>query len=160
MVNLLADFYRQNEWANLRLLDACRGLSDEQLDATVPGTYGSIRETLMHFGSDWDYIDALGGTYEGPRFDHRGPFVGFDVLEAAFRATADGLIERAEAVSRDGSYRVVDGEDSCDAEVVLVQALNHATDHRSQVCVVLSSLGIEPPGLDGWNWGHHTGRAT
>jgi uncharacterized damage-inducible protein DinB len=42
------DFYRHNLWANLRLLDACASLTDEQLDAGVPGTYGPIRDTLVH----------------------------------------------------------------------------------------------------------------
>ena len=30
----LIHFFRQNLWANLRLLDECASLTDEQLDAT------------------------------------------------------------------------------------------------------------------------------
>ena len=33
MVSLLVMFYEHNTWANLRLLDFCAGLSDEQLQA-------------------------------------------------------------------------------------------------------------------------------
>src|SRR4029453_13698709 len=35
-------------WATLQLIDACRPLTREQLDAPVPGTYGSILETTRH----------------------------------------------------------------------------------------------------------------
>ena len=49
MTTGLADCFRYNLWANLRLLDACACLSDSQLDApAAPGTFGSVRETLMH----------------------------------------------------------------------------------------------------------------
>lgn len=44
----IADFFRQNQWANAALIDACRGLTDEQLDTTVEGVFGSIRSTLQH----------------------------------------------------------------------------------------------------------------
>ena len=44
----LTTLYRHNRWANLRLLERCAGLSDEQLDATLLGTFGSIRDTLQH----------------------------------------------------------------------------------------------------------------
>jgi uncharacterized damage-inducible protein DinB len=40
--------HQHNLWANLRLLGACAKLTDEQLDASAPGTYGRIRDTLVH----------------------------------------------------------------------------------------------------------------
>ena len=40
----------------------------------------------------------------------------------------------------------------------LAQVLHHGTDHRSQVCTVLTSLGIEPPGIDLWDYGDELGR--
>lgn len=33
---------------------------------------------------------------------------------------------------------------------VLIQAVNHASDHRSQVATLLSQQDITPPELDGW----------
>jgi len=33
---------------------------------------------------------------------------------------------------------------------VVIQAINHAIDHRSQIATLLSQQGIEPPDLDGW----------
>src|SRR5437763_1338226 len=36
------------------------------------------------------------------------------------------------------------------AIVVVIQAINHAIDHRSQISTLLSQQDIEPPDLDGW----------
>jgi uncharacterized damage-inducible protein DinB len=48
MTTGLPDFFTYKLWANLRLLDTCAHLSDAQLDATTRGTFGSVRETLLH----------------------------------------------------------------------------------------------------------------
>ena len=47
----LTTLFRHNLWANERLIELCAGLSDEQLDATLLGTFGSIRDTLQHIVS-------------------------------------------------------------------------------------------------------------
>ena len=36
--------------------------------------------------------------------------------------------------------------------LLLVQAINHATEHRAQVAAILTQQGIEPPSLDGWTY--------
>lgn len=42
----------KNRWANLLLLDACKDLSESQLDAAdIEGTFGSIQDTLLHLAS-------------------------------------------------------------------------------------------------------------
>jgi uncharacterized damage-inducible protein DinB len=42
--------------------------------------------------------------------------------------------------------------------VRLAQVLHHGTDHRSQVCTALTSLGIEPPLIDVWDYAESQGR--
>jgi uncharacterized damage-inducible protein DinB len=44
----LAQLVRYTRWATLRLIDACLGLTDEQLATRAPGTSGSIAELPMH----------------------------------------------------------------------------------------------------------------
>ncbi len=44
----LVEMMRYNAWANSTLFDACRELTDEQLDARLPVTSGSTRELLTH----------------------------------------------------------------------------------------------------------------
>ena len=40
------------------------------------------------------------------------------------------------------------------------QALHHGTDHRSQICTALTTLGMEPPLIDVWDFGAEVGRVT
>jgi uncharacterized damage-inducible protein DinB len=42
--------------------------------------------------------------------------------------------------------------------VRLAQALHHGTDHRSQICTALTSIGVEPPAIDVWDYGLANGR--
>src|SRR5438477_12930653 len=54
---------RHGVWANEKLLDRCRALTDEQLELTVPGTYGTIRNTLAHIvASEEGYLVRLLGS--------------------------------------------------------------------------------------------------
>ena len=39
---------RHDVWATEQLLERCRALTKEQLELTVPGTYGGIRRTFVH----------------------------------------------------------------------------------------------------------------
>ena len=65
---LLIEAFRYNKWANLHLLDVCSGLSDEQLQLTVPGTYGTIAATLMHLlAAEQRYLRRLGLLAESAR---------------------------------------------------------------------------------------------
>ena len=58
--SLLTDAFDHHVWASIRLLDACSQLTAEQLETTVPGTYGSILDTLRHLvGADASYLAAL-----------------------------------------------------------------------------------------------------
>ena len=40
--------------------------------------------------------------------------------------------------------------------VVMVQAINHATEHREQIKSMLSALGVTPPDIDGWSYAEVT----
>ena len=40
----------------------------------------------------------------------------------------------------------------------LAQALHHGTDHRSQICTTLTTLGVEPLGIDVWDLCRQDGR--
>src|SRR2546430_11529778 len=54
---------RHGSWANGRLLERCRALTAEQLELTVPGTYGTIRKTLAHVvASEEGYLVRLLGS--------------------------------------------------------------------------------------------------
>jgi uncharacterized damage-inducible protein DinB len=37
------------------------------------------------------------------------------------------------------------------ASLILLQAVNHGTEHHPQVATILTQLGIDPPAMDGWH---------
>jgi uncharacterized damage-inducible protein DinB len=151
MTTGLPDFYRYNLWANLRLLDACAQLSDAQLDATLGGTFGSIRETLMHiFSAEEGYVRHFTGTAPTPRLKEMSTFPGFDELRRRAELSGRTLITIAEQGDLDQIFYLDNGTYEVPAIIVLIQAINHAIDHRSQISTLLSQQGIEPPELDGW----------
>jgi uncharacterized damage-inducible protein DinB len=154
MPDLISDFIRQNEWANLRLIEVCRQLTDDQLDATSEGTFGSIRDTLMHIiSSEGWYAFRLG--HKPPVQTEDGDWVGFDALAASASSAADALNE---AAHQSGDQLIAGEEHDFEAAVVIVQAVHHGTDHRSQICTVLTTLGIEPPDVSSWSWGLAAGK--
>jgi uncharacterized damage-inducible protein DinB len=156
----LVELFRHNQWANLRLLAACSGLSEEQLDASAAGTYGHIADTLVHIlAAEERYVTQLtGNAPERPLRESAG-FPGFGELEARAQASGDALIKIAErdpfAEVLHGSYQ--EEPYSIRAVVPLVQAIHHATKHRTQVLTILSQQGIEPPDLSGWAFGDAMG---
>jgi uncharacterized damage-inducible protein DinB len=161
MDSALAELFKHNLWANLIVLDKCSELSDEQLDTEVSGTYGSILNTLLHIvGAEERYIDRLLQRPWSP-LREREDFKGFADLRAAAEKSGAELIKIAEScdpnailrgTNRDGKrYEIA-------APVMLTQAINHSTEHRTHINSILTHLGIEPCDVDGWAYGDAHGQ--
>jgi len=135
------------------LLDACAVLDEAALDAGAPGAYGSVRDTLVHLcAAEERYVAALTGRAPEYPLREADAFPGFDTLRERAQASGTALIAIAEDV-RDGqpvrgTYRGEPFEMS--AAVFLLQAVNHATEHRTNVTTILAAGRTEPPVLDGW----------
>lgn len=57
---ILETLFRHHLWANLQLLEVCRTLREEQLQATVVGVYGSIGDTWQHMArSERSYFSRI-----------------------------------------------------------------------------------------------------
>jgi uncharacterized damage-inducible protein DinB len=152
---ILAELFRHNLWANLTLLDLYATLSEEILATSVPGTYGGIRETLTHLvGAEERYLSALVGGPErrNPTLEATAPDVA-TLREHAHQSGA-GLIAYAGTVESNPTLDVTWRGQTYEmpAALFLVQAINHATEHRSQIKIALTQAGITPPELDGWTW--------
>ena len=160
--SLLDDAFAHHVWATLRLIDTCMTLTPEQLNAPVPGTYGSILETMRHsVGGDTYYLSHLTGDpareIESGPMDLRALRV---AMEADERTWNELLAAGPDPVV---VVKDVDGggwERDASTGVRFAQALHHGTDHRSQICTALTMLGIEPPLIDVWAFGAETGRVT
>jgi uncharacterized damage-inducible protein DinB len=151
--NVLKRLFEHNNWANLQLIQACSTLSDEQLDAQPQtATKGSIRSTLQHLiNSQEDYLSQLMGIEA--RFNWQAS-PDFNELNQVANSTGEGLIARALNEPSETSKTPFEKDGyAVEPWVVMIQAINHATEHREQIKSMLSTLGITPPRIDGWAYG-------
>ena len=158
--SLLADPFAHHVWATLKLLDACLVLSPEQLETAVPGTYGSILETVRHLvGADASYLFALtGGRVAAIDEDHMDLRELRSVMERNGAAWSSLLAQDLDADAVVVRHRDDGSESHAPTGIRLAQALHHGTDHRSQVCTALTVLGVEPPPIDLWDFADQDGR--
>jgi uncharacterized damage-inducible protein DinB len=105
--------------------------------------------------AEQDYLSQLMGTV--PRYNWKAP-PAFAELQQAVDFTAEGLL----ALARDDSGKSLDAQIHSDdghtiePRVVIVQLINHATEHREQIKSMLSALGVTPTRIDGWAYGRVT----
>src|SRR3954447_11906285 len=130
---LLQDAFGHHVWASVQLLDACAALTDEQLATTVPGTYGSIIDTLRHLvGGDYGYLEVLSPGAFDP-LDEDGTDVA--MLRGAMEATGPAWVALLEGDLDPHAIRVRHRDDGTDSAapltIRLAQVVHHGTDHRS-----------------------------
>jgi uncharacterized damage-inducible protein DinB len=158
--SILQDAFAHHVWATLRVLDACLELTPEQLETAVPGTYGSILDTARHIvGADASYLWTMSGGHV-PRIDE--DHMNLSELRASMEgygaAWADLLAEDPDPNEVVVRHRDDGSETHAPFGIRLAQAVHHGTDHRSQICTALTTLGIEPPLIDLWDFGGANGR--
>lgn len=153
--------FRRNAWATDRLLEFCEG----RPEATAPAeadVYGGIEPMFNHIVSaETGYLRLLTGELPEDR-----------VLESKPRSLAD-LREPARwlaprwVAALDGDrdpelilpYQRGDDAELMTDWIPLVQCVHHGDDHRTQVATLLSRHGVEPPSLDGWDFGEEAPEA-
>lgn len=152
--SVLTTLFAHNTWANLKLLEFCEKLSDEQLDSTAIGCFGSIRATLQHIiGAEVGYVERVNGKLPAaqPSTDR---FLGFEVLKEAARWTGDELLQLALAARKETLVRQRPPRQRYEYTLasLIVQALTHSTEHRTQISAIITQLGVEPPDMSGWQY--------
>ena len=152
-MSTLAALFEHNRWANEQLLEACRDLTPEQLATRVEGTYGALGETLAHLVSgETFYVELLTDWAPAEHWRRSDPFPGLPALLARSRDTGARLLDAAQSLSAEDPIERDEGE-WIPASVILVQAIDHGAEHRTQAATILTQLGIEPPAMDGWHFG-------
>ena len=159
--SLLEAAFAHHVWATLRLIDACRDLTAEQLATDAAGTRGPILETLRHLVEN-DAFDLF--VLTGDRADNVD--AGRMSLSDARRVMERTGLGWTELVSGpldpDAVVREVDESDGfqrwAPVGFRLAGTLEHGTDHRSQICTALTTIGVQPPKIAVFDFGVDTGR--
>ena len=159
--SLLEDAFAHHVWATLRMIDACLALDPSQLAGAVPATDRSILATMRHVvaSDSFELFVASGERESFVRTDRMGPAELRDAMAhigAGWSRLLEGCVD-AEAITRevdpdDGFQRVAP------MGIRLAQALHHGNEHRSQICMALSMLGLVPPAVDVYAFGLQDGR--
>lgn len=154
--NYLEKLCEHNNWANQKIIEACLALRDEQLDAEPQSaTKGTIRGTLVHLVSaQYSYLRTLTLPLEVRR---EAFTVDFADLKDSINQSGEALLAfaRGEQQPMKPQLQTRDGS-LVEPWVLMVQIINHATEHREQINSMLSAQGITPLNLDGWSYGEVT----
>jgi uncharacterized damage-inducible protein DinB len=150
-----------NSWATRQVIETCRRLTPEQMDATTAGAFGTLRETLEHIvkgeglrlrallaGAPPDWAAQPGET---PDLDTLAAWAADNErFWEALSASPVDTDREVEVDFRGQRYRVPAG-------VLLAQVVHHGSAHRDQLCAIMTALGIEPPEVSAWGYGGANG---
>jgi uncharacterized damage-inducible protein DinB len=156
--SLLSEAFAHHIWATERLFETCATLTREQLVAETPGTYGPIIATLGHLVEADSWYLSFHRSQPSVTIDEQTSLAELRSVMAsngaAWMELLGGEIDPEEDVVEHGAG----WEFHAPMGFRLAQAIHHGTDHRSQVCTALTSLGLTPPEIDLWSYGEATGR--
>jgi uncharacterized damage-inducible protein DinB len=150
----LLDLMAYDRWANHQYLDVITKLNIEQFTRKVGGSFGSLRDTLVHLAwAEWIWTE---------RWQHRSPKV---------RATSDqfptvlSIQTYLEGVEKDQErilgqlkpgaetdrlrYTNLKGEEwEYDFEQMVHHLTMHSAYHRGQLATLLRQMDVAPPTTD------------
>jgi len=149
--NLIAFHY----WARNRMLDAVALLSPEQYTKEVGGSFGSVRNTVVHtFSAEcvwlcrWKGEPPMGMLVPESYADVGSVRRAWTDHEEKLRTYFASLDEQG--IQKVLPYKTLAGLDSASPLWQMLQhVVNHGSYHRGQVTTLLRQLGAAPPkGMD------------
>ena len=150
----LESLYDYGYWANRKLFGVIEQLAPEQFTEAVAGSYGSIRNTLVHvMSAEAGWLDRCGGPKRGPRLKHDD----FPTVESVLQRWSrieTGVREFLSSLKDEDLDRVVEfsigqsPKHSMPLGELMQHAANHGVHHRGQVALLLRTLGQVPGNVD------------
>jgi uncharacterized damage-inducible protein DinB len=151
----LSEAFQHHTWATEALIRHLRGLPEEALTASAAGVYGETLATLSHLlAADGRYLSYLEGPIPPPR-SGPDPVRSLDELADQVRDQAVRwrvVLSRIDEIDLKFPARRDRPELPHATNLMVVQALHHGNDHRTQICTILSTNGFESPDLDVWTY--------
>jgi uncharacterized damage-inducible protein DinB len=150
----LERLYDYHYWANRQLIGVVSQLTPEQFTQSIAGSYGSVRNTLVHvLSAEWGWLDRCGGPERGERLNPQDyPTVeslvqSWTRVEEYVRSFLSGL--KDEDLTRDIQFAIGGGpKHSIPLGDLMQHAAVHAVHHRGQIALLLRTLGYGPGNFD------------
>jgi len=150
----LERLYDYTYWANAKLFPVIAQLSPEQFTQTVAGSYGSIRNTLVHIlSAEWGWLDRCGGPPRGERLNSED-YPTFESVAKTWRLVEDNMRTFLANLTDDDLARPIEfalgsgARHTMSVEDLLHHGAVHAVHHRGQVALLLRMLGYTPGNFD------------
>lgn len=145
-----------NAWATGVLIDACKGLSDEQFHLPFEIGPGSIHNTLRHIiGAMLRWADRIGRRSVRPSIESNPQPLSVSALRAELDRAAAELTEvsrqitAADAWDEQIEFAIPNGPSHrFSRAAALVHVITHGAHHRAQVLNMLRRLGRPSLGVD------------
>ncbi len=150
----LETLFDYSYWANAGLRDVLSQVTTEQFTQPVAGSYGSIRNTMVHMlSAEWGWLERCGGAARGPALkaqDYPTVTALFELwrhVEARVREFLSTLQD--EDLDRVVEFAIGGGpRQSMALGQLLHHAAIHGVHHRGQVALLLRTLGQAPGNFD------------
>jgi len=136
---------RHDQWATGLMLDACRDLTDEQLDREFEMGLGTLRKTLTHnLGAMRGWSDMLAQRDWQPRVEEQPP-MSIDEIRTLHKEIADDFaslvrshpVDEVVSADRGGKvYAFTRGQ-------ILTHVYTHSVHHRAQALNMMRHLGAD-----------------
>lgn len=150
----LMEFFQYNHWANQKLMGICINLDDEIIATSIPGTYGSIRDTFAHLlKAEISFLKRIQGTYPEPDFhwEETPSLSQMMVYETALNEALLDALQRVRAtqnVHEEGDGWTFDYH----ARLIFMSVVYHGIAHRTDITTELNHQGMRLPELDVWGY--------
>src|SRR5688572_25227814 len=146
----LERLYDYGYWANRKLLAVVSELTPEQFTQTVAGSYGSVRNTMVHaLSAEWGWLDRCGGAARGAPLnasDYPTVATLFDQWQQVEGHVRDFLSTlRDEDLDRTVEFAIGGSpKHAMPLGELMHHAAIHGVHHRGQVALLLRLLGYVP----------------
>jgi uncharacterized damage-inducible protein DinB len=154
--------YEYDRWANNRNLQAASTLNAEQFTRDLGGSFGSVRDTLLHIvGSEWAWLTCWKEPTPSSAFVTELVWAQRDLLfnASGFRDVAAlqlkwteierEQIEFVNRVTTKSLGRMLPvGETHISLAHLMQHLANHSTYHRGQTALMMRQLGAAPLATD------------
>jgi uncharacterized damage-inducible protein DinB len=150
----LEALFDYNYWANQKFFEVLSQLTDAQFIQPVAGSYGSIRNTLVHvLSAEWGWLDRCGGPARGPALS-ASDYPTLASVRARWQQVEEHMRQFLASLSDADLERAVEFSIGNGPKQVMRlgelmhHAAIHGVHHRGQVALLVRSLGYAPGNVD------------
>jgi uncharacterized damage-inducible protein DinB len=154
MIEIIQTMYRYNAWANARILSTTGQITPEQTNAETNPSFGSIHNTLIHILNwQWQWLYRWKGDFPKESLDPRA-FADLKMIQARWdeveKETNEFVLTcKQNDLSRIIAYTNPRGEKRSNLLwQQMIHQVNHATQHRSEIALILTGCGFSPGPMD------------